>query len=283
MIILPRQARDRHREGTPKQRERGVFCAGARDAIVRETITELVEKATRPTTTGVGGDLMSMSSADAIEAEAGSTGGGGGGGGRGGGEGAASVALYRSLSQQYLEALQREGLLEPLHVALALPLCDSVEAVERAATTIARTRSSGNDAVRPHATTHATTQPRNHATTQPRKRVSASKRSILDGCASSCPHDDDREHSSRSQSQSSQHSLRLTHNARYPRACRCFTALSRYRYCFRFCSVRVSACVCGCLDAYIYTYVHDASPAGGCGLASAGAENASLLSHFYTE
>jgi hypothetical protein len=105
---------------------------------------------------------MSMSSADAIEAEAGSTGGGGGGGGRGGGEGAASVALYRSLSQQYLEALQGEGLLEPLHVALALPLCDSVEAVERAATTIARTRSSGNDAVRPH----ATTQPRNHATTQ---------------------------------------------------------------------------------------------------------------------
>ena len=102
---------------------------------------------------------MSMSSADAIEAEAGST---GGGGGRGGGEGAASVALYRSLSQQYLEALQREGLLVPLHVALALPLCDSVEAVERAATTIARTRSSGNDAVRPH----ATTQPRNHATTQ---------------------------------------------------------------------------------------------------------------------
>jgi hypothetical protein len=158
MIILPRQARDRHREGTPKQRERGVFCAGARDAIVRETITELVEKATRPTTTGVGGDLMSMSSADAIEAEAGSTGGGGGGGG----EGAASVALYRSLSQQYLEALQGEGLLEPLHVALALPLCDSVEAVERAATTIARTRSSGNDAVRPHAATHATTQPRNH-------------------------------------------------------------------------------------------------------------------------
>jgi hypothetical protein len=224
MIILPRQARDRHREGTQKQRERR-FCAGARDAIVRETITDLVEKATRPTTTGVGGHLMSMSSADAIEAEAGSTGGGGGGGGRGGGDGAASVALYRSLSQQYLEALQGEGLLEPLHVALALPLCDSVEAVERAATTIARTRSSGNDAVRPH----ATTQPRNHATTQPRKRVSASKRSILDGCASSCPHDDDREHSSRSQSQSSQHSLRLTHNARYPRACRCFTALSCYR------------------------------------------------------
>eukprot|EP01046_Picozoa_sp_COSAG06_P037278 COSAG06_NODE_4192_length_4489_cov_3.398405_4_plen_175_part_00 len=123
---------------------------------------------------------MSMSSADAIEAEAGSTGGGGGGGGRGGGEGAASVALYRSLSQQYLEALQGEGLLEPLHVALALPLCDSVEAVERAATTIARTRSSGNDAVRPHATTqprnHATTQPRtqprNHATTQPRNHAS---------------------------------------------------------------------------------------------------------------
>jgi len=195
MIILPRQARDRHREGTPKQRERGVFCAGARDAIVRETITELVEKATRPTTTGVGGHI---SSADAIEAEAGSTGGGGGGG-----EGAASVALYRSLSQQYLEALQGEGLLEPLHVALALPLCDSVEAVERAATTIARTRSSGNDAVRPHAATHATTQPR--------KRVHASKRSILDGCASLCPHDDDREHSSRSRSQSSQHSLRLTH------------------------------------------------------------------------
>ena len=158
MIILPRQARDRHREGTPKQRERGVFCAGARDAIVRETITKLVEKATRPTTTGVGGHI---SSADAIEAEAGSTGGGGGGG-----EGAASVALYRSLSQQYLEASQGEGLLEPLHVALALPLCDSVEAVERAATTIARTRSSGNDAVRPHAATHATTQPRNHATTQ---------------------------------------------------------------------------------------------------------------------
>lgn len=30
---------------------------------------------------------------------------------------------------------------------MALPLCDSIEAVERAAATIARTRSSGNDAV----------------------------------------------------------------------------------------------------------------------------------------
>lgn len=34
-----------------------------------------------------------------------------------------------------------------LHVAMALPLCDSIEAVERAAGTIAKTRSSGSNAV----------------------------------------------------------------------------------------------------------------------------------------
>jgi hypothetical protein len=172
---------------------------------------------------------MSMSSADAIEAEAGST---GGGGGRGGGEGAASVALYRSLSQQYLEALQREGLLVPLHVALALPLCDSVEAVERAATTIARTRSSGNDAVRPHATTHATTQPRNHATTQPRNHASV------------CPQASDRfwmgvhprvhttttvsTRRGRSRSRANTHSVSHIMHDILVRG-RCFTALSCYR------------------------------------------------------
>jgi hypothetical protein len=131
------------------------------------------------------------------------------------------------------------------------------------------------------------TQPRNHATTQPRKRVSASKRSILDGCASSCPRDDDREHSSRSQSQSSQHSLRLTHNARYPRACpvaspHCRATATAFAF---------ARCVCPHVSAGVsmrmYTYVHDASPAGGCGLASAGADTMKthliLLSHFYTE
>ena len=64
-----------------------------------------------------------------------------------GGANAASMELHRELSQGYLEALQEEGLLEPVHVAMALPLCDTSEAVEGAAATIALTQSSGNDAV----------------------------------------------------------------------------------------------------------------------------------------
>ena len=41
----------------------------------------------------------------------------------------------------------RQGLLEPRYVALALPLCETAEAVEAACTTIARTNASVGDAV----------------------------------------------------------------------------------------------------------------------------------------
>jgi hypothetical protein len=133
-------------------------------------------------------------------------------------------------------------------------------------------------------------QPRNHATTQPRNHASV------------CPQASDRfwmgvhprvhatttvsTRRGRSRSRANTHSVsHIMHDTlvRAVASPHCRATATAFAF---------ARCVCPHVSAGVSmrvhtTYVHDASPAGGCGLASAGADTMKthliLLSHFYTE